>query len=76
MYILYDNSILERCSPNIKANTTTATIFGGFSKQQFRYICSQIANSIPFETLYNEYMTLMGHDKIIRAKFDQHVIMR
>ena len=52
-------------SPNIKANTTTATIFGGFSKQQFRYICSQIANSIPFETLYNEYMTLMGHDKII-----------
>ena len=52
-------------SPNIKANTTTATIFAGFSKQQFRYICSQVASSIPFDVLYSVYQQLKEHEKLI-----------
>ena len=52
-------------SPNIKANVTSAFIFGRFSKQQFRYICSQIATSIPFDELYNQYSQLNASDKLI-----------
>ena len=52
-------------STNIKSNVTTAFIFGRFSKQQFRYICSQIATSIPFEMLYNQYTKLNSNDKLI-----------
>ena len=52
-------------SPNIKANVTSAFIFGRFSKQQFRYICSQIATSIPFDELYSRYSQLNASDKLI-----------
>ena len=52
-------------SPNIKANVTSAFIFGRFSKQQFRYICSQISTSIPFDELYNQYSQLNASDKLI-----------
>lgn len=42
----------------IKSNATTIFIFGGYSKQQLRYIISQIALPFSFEEIFDEYIQM------------------
>ena len=49
----------------IKANITTAFIFGGFSREQFLYIIRQLPVSVDVNDLYNVYRTLDKHGKVI-----------
>ncbi len=51
--------------PEIKSQTTTAFIMGGFSKEKFSYICRQIASKFDKDDLWRVYKTLNGSDKLI-----------
>ena len=52
-------------STTIKSNIDTLYIFGGFSKQQFSYICYQSNISAPTSELYHAYTGLSKHSKLI-----------
>lgn len=52
-------------SPEIKANITTAVIFGLFSRQQFCHIISQLPSHYDYQELYQAYRTLKKKDKMI-----------
>ena len=49
----------------IKANITTAFIFGGFSRQQFLYIIHQLPVSVGTDELFNAYKQLSKNEKMI-----------
>ncbi len=49
----------------IKANTTTAFIFGGFSRQQLFYILSQLPITLDKNLIYQRYIDLNKNDKIV-----------
>ena len=49
----------------IKANITTAFIFGGFSRQQFLYIIHQLPVSVGTDELFDVYKHLNKNEKII-----------
>ena len=49
----------------IKANITTAFIFGGFSRQQFLYIIHQLPVSVGSDELFDVYKHLNKNEKII-----------
>ena len=49
----------------IKANLTTAFIFGGFSKEQLSYILRQLPVAVEFQRIYNAYRGLRKFQKII-----------
>ena len=49
----------------IKANITTAFIFGGFSRQQFLYIIHQLPVSVGSDELFHAYKRLSKNKKII-----------
>ena len=49
----------------IKANITTAFIFGGFSRQQFLYIIHQLTVSVGSDDLFNVYQQLTKNEKLI-----------
>ena len=49
----------------IKANITTAFIFGGFSRQQLFYILSQLPTTFDKSTIYEQYQQLNKNDKLI-----------
>lgn len=49
----------------IKANITTAFIFGGFSRQQFLYIIHQLPVSVGTDELFNVYKQLSKNEKMI-----------
>lgn len=51
--------------PEIKANITTACIFGGFSRQQFVHILSQLPSHYDYQQLYPMYRQLKKKDKMI-----------
>ena len=52
-------------NPEIKANLTTAFIFGGFSKEQLHYILRQVPVSATFDRIYEAYKHLQKYQKII-----------
>ena len=49
----------------IKANITTAFIFGGFSRQQFLYIIHQLPVSVGSDELFHVYKRLSKNEKMI-----------
>ena len=49
----------------IKANLTTAFIFGGFSKEQLSYILRQLPVAVEFQRVYHAYRGLRKFQKII-----------
>lgn len=49
----------------IKANITTAFIFGGFSKEQLRYITRQLPVNVSFDEIYDVYLSMGKNDKLI-----------
>ena len=52
-------------NPEIKANLTTAFIFGGFSKEQLQYILRQLTVSNCFYEVFDAYKCLQKYQKLI-----------
>lgn len=52
-------------SPEIKANISTAFIFGQFSRQQLIHMVSQLPSQYDYKEIYNAYRGLTKHDKMI-----------
>lgn len=68
-YIFFLNTqFWKAISTEIKSNMNVAVIFGGFSKQQFRYIYSQITCKYSFDQVYDKYRTLDTRNKMIFFK--------
>lgn len=68
-YIFFLNTqFWKAISTEIKSNMNVAVIFGGFSRQQFGYIFSQITCKYTFEQVYSKYRTLNNRNKIIFFK--------
>ena len=51
--------------PEVKANLTSAVIFGGFSRQQFVQILYQLPSVYEWRKVYPLYQTLRRNDKMI-----------
>ncbi|MFR9543751.1 MAG: hypothetical protein SNH27_17115 [Rikenellaceae bacterium] len=52
-------------SPEIKANISSAFIFGLFSRQQLVHILSQLPSQYDYKEIYEVYRTLSKRDKMI-----------
>ncbi len=52
-------------TPEVKANISTAFVFGGFSRQQLVHILSQLPSQYDYKEIYNIYRTLSKHQKLI-----------
>ncbi len=52
-------------SPEIKANISSAFIFGLFSRQQLVHILSQLPSQYDYKEIYNVYRNLSKQDKMI-----------
>ncbi len=52
-------------SPEVKANISSAFIFGVFSRQQLVHILSQLPSQYDYKEIYNIYRTLTKRDKMI-----------
>ncbi len=52
-------------SPEIKANISSAFIFGLFSRQQLVHILSQLPSQYDYKQIYNVYRNLSKQDKMI-----------
>ena len=52
-------------STNLKSNLSTIYIYSGYSRQQLQYILSQMNISKTIKEVYDEYITLGLHDKLM-----------
>ncbi len=52
-------------TPEIKANISTAVIFGGFSRQQLVHILSQLPSQYDYKEIYNVYRQLSKQQKLM-----------
>ncbi len=52
-------------TPEVKANISTAFVFGGFSRQQLVHILSQLPSQYDYKEIFNIYRSLSKHQKMI-----------
>ncbi len=52
-------------TPEVKANISSAFIFGGFSRQQFVHIVSQLTSPYDYKELFSTYRQLGKRDKMV-----------
>lgn len=60
-------------STNIKANVSTIFVFAGFSRQQLGVILFQTNIPYTISQLYEKYMLLKGHDKMVVDSYGGNV---
>ncbi len=60
-------------SPEIKANISTAFIFGLYSRQQFTHIISQLPSQYDYAEIYPLYRKLSKQEKIVFRSGDVYV---
>jgi hypothetical protein len=62
-------------STNIKSNVATILVFGGYSRQVFNYIFSQIPVEIDAKELWEQYKHLNTNEKIIANTITNEIII-
>ena len=57
--------IWKSINPSLKYQITSIHLFGGYSRQQVKYIYNQICVDMPFEEFYQVYIHLKPQTKLI-----------
>jgi len=61
-------------SPKLKTQASTVIVFGGYSKQQLRYIFSQTNTEVNINELWNEYRHFNQHERMLVDTRNNEVI--